>query len=63
LVADEVAHWFSNPPFTVLGVFIICNLAVDLAEFHKCLLEYTAHNLVTLLGLAYSVVLSNSVAR
>jgi len=33
-----------------------------LAECPKCLAEYIARNLVTLLGLAYGIVLSNSVA-
>jgi len=32
-------------------VCIICNLA----GFYKCLAEYTVHNLVTLLGLAYRI--------
>jgi len=29
---------------------------MNLAEFRKCLAEYTVHNLVTLLGLAYRIV-------
>jgi len=29
----------------------MCNLA----RFHKCLAEYTLHNVVTLLGLAYRI--------
>jgi len=34
---------------------IICNLAVNLAGFRNCLAEHTAHNLVTVLLIAYRI--------
>jgi len=34
-----------------------------LKEFRRSLADYTVDNLVTLLGFAYRIVLSNSVAR
>jgi len=34
----------------------ICNLAVYLAEFRKCLTEYIMHNLATLFGPTQGVV-------
>jgi len=36
---------------------------VNLAEFRKCLAEYTVHNLVIVFGLATPLLLLNSIAR